>query len=250
MTDIPTLGSAIAARLPWLSRDQMVEVDRAMVEDYGIGVIQMMELAGRHLAHLARKRFLHGVLANHRVTVLAGAGGNGGGALVCARRLANWGIPVSVFLAADPVAFGLVPLRQLGIVQRLGIRVVEMSEPFPETSTLVIDGMIGYGLRRAPRGRTADLIRWTNSSDAPILALDVPSGLHATTGAVMNPVVHATATMTLALPKQGLGRDEAQALVGELYLADIGVPPQLYARDPLNLAVPNPFTEYDMVRMK
>jgi NAD(P)H-hydrate epimerase len=76
-----------AGEVPYLTADQMVEVDRAMIEDYHIGLVQMMENAGRNLAHLARVRFLESNPSGKPVVVLAGTGGNGGGALVCARRL-------------------------------------------------------------------------------------------------------------------------------------------------------------------
>jgi len=75
----------------YLTTDQMIEVDRAMIEDFKIELIQMMENAGRNLASLARERFLDGDPIGKRVVVLAGTGGNGGGALVAARRLHNWG---------------------------------------------------------------------------------------------------------------------------------------------------------------
>jgi NAD(P)H-hydrate epimerase len=77
--------------LPALTSAQMIEVDRAMVEDYHIELAQMMENAGHCLAKLARRRFLDGDPRGKRVTILAGSGGNGGGALVCARRLHTWG---------------------------------------------------------------------------------------------------------------------------------------------------------------
>ena len=79
-----------------LTTSQMIEVDRAMIEDYHIDLIQMMENAGRNLAHLARERFLHGDPRGQKVVVLAGTGGNGGGALVCARRLHNYGADARV----------------------------------------------------------------------------------------------------------------------------------------------------------
>ena len=75
--------------IPSITTEQMIEVDRLMIEEYGILLIQMMENAGRCLAILAKERFLD--TGNEKVMVLAGVGGNGGGALVCARRLAAWG---------------------------------------------------------------------------------------------------------------------------------------------------------------
>lgn len=84
--------------IPFITTAQMIEVDRAMIEDYGVTLIQMMENAGRELATLARWRFLATDDGDHpreprgkRVIVLAGTGSNGGGGLVCARRLHGWG---------------------------------------------------------------------------------------------------------------------------------------------------------------
>jgi NAD(P)H-hydrate epimerase len=119
-----------------------------------------------------------------------------------------------------------------------------------EAPDLIVDGVIGYSLRGAPRGRAAALIHGANESAAPVLALDVPSGLDGTTGAAAEPVTRAAATMTLAMPKQGLRSGLATGLVGELYLADIGVPPALYARHPLRLNVPDVFAQGDVVRLQ
>ena len=91
---------------------------------------------------------------------------------------------------------------------------------------VVIDALIGYSLRGDPQGPAAALIRATNGHGAPVLALDVPSGVDSTTGVAHEPAVQATATLTLALPKTGLW--DARQHVGELYVADIGVPPRLY----------------------
>jgi NAD(P)H-hydrate epimerase len=114
---------------------------------------------------------------------------------------------------------------------------------------LIIDGVIGYSLRGAPRDGAARLITWANQAAAPVLALDVPSGLDGTTGAPADPTIEAAATMTLALPKRGLMAVGARPYVGELYLADIGVPPALYARAPLGLEVPLAFAASDLVRL-
>ena len=117
------------------------------------------------------------------------------------------------------------------------------------TPALAIDGIIGYSLRGRPRGEAGKLIRWANAVAAPVLSLDVPSGLDAATGQPFDPTVQAEATLTLALPKQGLRSEAGRPLVGELYLADIGVPPRLYARPPLALQVPDLFATHDLVRL-
>jgi NAD(P)H-hydrate epimerase len=96
----------------------------------------------------------------------------------------------------------------------------------------------------------ADLIRWANGQHGPILALDVPSGIDAGTGTVYEPAIRASATLTLALPKKGLRLPEVQALVGELYLADISVPPELYASPTLDVSVGPLFHQADVIRLR
>lgn len=232
-----------------LTTAQMVEVDRAMIEDFRIDLIQMMENAGRNLAHLARSRFLGGDPRGRRVAVLAGTGGNGGGALVAARRLHCWGADVRVFVTAEDAAFTPVPARQLEIVRRMGIPVGRSGTVGGDDPELIIDGVIGYSLHGAPGGGAAELIRWANRHAAPVLSLDVPSGVDATTGVAHEPAVVATATMTLALPKQGLGAAGVAAHVGELYLADISVPPSLYAGPALGLDIGPVFALEEILRL-
>jgi len=237
--------------VPHLTTGQMIEVDRAMVEDYHVELMQMMENAGRNLAHLARDRFLDGDAEGKPVVVLAGTGGNGGGALVAARRLHNWGARVQVVLAQPMDKLTPVPAHQFDILTRMRVPVLAAEEiDTITTPAVVLDGLIGYSLRGAPQGAAAELIRWANSQRAPILALDVPSGLDAGTGTVYEPAIRASATLTLALPKKGLRLPEVEALVGELYLADISVPPELYASLPLELSVGPLFCRADVIRLR
>jgi len=166
------------AEIPYLTTDQMREVDRAMIEDYHIELIQMMENAGRNLAHLARSRFLYGDPCRRCVTVMCGTGGNGGGGFVCARRLHNWGASVQLLTTCEDAGYRGVPAHQLDICRQMGLPIVtsEMIADLPPAD-LIIDAIIGYSLSGAPRGAAADLIRWANEQDAPILSLDVPSGV-------------------------------------------------------------------------
>ena len=238
--------------VPAVTTVDMAAVDQAMAEGDGIDLIQMMENAGRALAVLARDRFLDGDPQGKTVVVLAGPGGNGGGALVAGRRLHGWGATIRTVLAREPDRFAPVPAKQLAILDRLGVEILSsgqlLTPPDSPTPDLVIDGVIGYGLRGAPRGGAEALICWSGSAGAPILALDVPSGMDATSGDVHDSTVRATATLTLALPKTELVSGPARTQVGELYLADIGVPRQLYSeidlRDPGAL-----FAESDLVRL-
>ncbi len=233
----------------YVTTEQMIRVDRAMVEDFRIELVQMMENAGRNLAHLARSRFLNGDPRGRTVVVLAGTGGNGGGALVCARRLHCWGADVQICLVADDSAFSSVPAHQLDIVRRMGIPVSRFPAPAYANAELIVDGIIGYSLNGPPRGDVAALIRWANLHQAPVLSLDVPSGVDASTGHVYDPAIHATVTMTLALPKQGMQNATTSTHVGELYLADISVPPMLYVREEIGHDIGALFARDDIIRL-
>lgn len=237
-------------KIPFLTTDQMREVDRAMIEDYEILLIQMMENAGRNLAQLSRRRFLNGNPLGRSVIVLAGPGGNGGGGLVCARRLHNWGAKVEVLVTSQPAQFTPIPHHQLDILKKMDISIGVASEPVDlPPADLIIDAIIGYSLHGAPTGLAAALIHAANAHGAPILALDVPSGVDTTSGSAFEPAIHATATLTLALPKEGMRVEAAKARVGELYLGDISVPKELYASPALNIDLGSIFAEDDIIRL-
>lgn len=233
---------------PFVDTRQMIEVDRLMVEEYHIDLIQMMENAGRNLARLAVRRFLGN--SRKQVVVLAGTGGNGGGALAAARHLHNWGVNVRVYLTRAYELYTGVPAHQLKILRKMNIgsSLFNPNQDMPNAD-LILDGLIGYSLTGSPTGIVAELIQWANHQKAPILSLDVPSGLDSTTGEVYEPSIKATATMTLALPKTGFQKTGVGATMGELYLADIGVPPKLYARASLGLDVEPMFSTGEIVRI-
>ena len=238
-------------KLPYVTTEQMIEVDRLMEETYHIDLIQMMENAGRHLARTACDRLLAGDPRGLRVVVLAGTGGNGGGAIVAARRLAGWGAMVQVYTTAEDERLTLVPARQVRAIRQIGIPVATIAEGLPTESTdAIVDGLVGYNLRGAPTGPAALGIEWANERDVPVISLDVPSGLDATSGLPSSPCVRAVATLTLALPKTGLREERALPYVGELYLADIGVPPTLYAQPSLSLDVGPIFAREEVLRLR
>lgn len=229
-----------------LTADQMVEVDRAMIEDYHIELIQMMENAGRSFAELARRQ-LRGAVAGSSVVVLCGTGNNGGGGMTAARRLHNWGTNITVVLTKSKEDLSGIPAHQLEILQRMKIPILEPNSPLPLTCDLILDSFIGYNLSGSPRGTAANLIQWANAQAAPIFALDTPSGLDITSGTAHEPTIRAAATLTLALPKQGLLVPNAKKFVGDLYLADISVPPEIYTT--MGIQIPNLFEREDIIRI-
>lgn len=208
----------------------MVEVDRLAIEEFGPNLFQMMENAGRNLAEQALQ-LLGQDWTGARVVVLAGTGGNGGGGLCAARHLANRDLRVGVEVT-HVSRLSEVPAQQFRLAQAAGA-----SKGVLQAPDLVLDAIIGYSLRGAPRGRALELIGWCNRQSCPVLSLDIPSGIEATTGAAPGEVVQADTTMTLALPKLGLVAPEC----GELVLADIGIPQSLYAAPTLALEYTSPF---------
>ena len=231
--------------LPQLTTEQMIEVDRLMMEEWHISLIQMMENAGRNTALLA-KHLLGDVIVGKRIFVLSGKGNNGGGGMVAARHLHNWGADVQVILMGSPEDLKEIPLKQWQILQKMGLIREDVQI---EKGNLIIDAMIGYGLVGNPRPPISNWIKKANGSKVPILALDAPTGLNTTTGVQSDLCIQAKATLTLALPKTGLVLPEARACVGELYLADISVPPELYAAPTLKMQFTSPFVGDAIVRI-
>jgi NAD(P)H-hydrate epimerase len=230
--------------IPSISTEQMIEVDRLMMDVYGIQLIQMMENAGGNLAELSR-RMLGGDVQSKHIAVLCGGGNNGGGGMVAARRLHNWGTQVQLHLIDEPPRLKEVPALQWRILEAMGVEIRD--EIDLEATDLIIDAMIGYGLAGNPRGVIAEWINKVNASGRPVLALDTPSGLDTTTGLPGQPCVRAYATLTLALPKTGLISAKAAPYIGELYLADISVPPQLYEK--LGIAIPAIFIHDTIIKI-
>lgn len=228
--------------VPAISSAQMREVDRIAIQETGPNLYQMMENAGRDLALLGLE-LLGGAWRERRVVVLAGAGGNGGGGICAARHLANRGADVRLYVTA-PGRLGEVPAFQRKIFQSTSGGELEARELAESAPGLILDALIGYGLRTAPEGPVADAIKWANASGAPILALDVPSGVNADDGGTPGVYIRARWTMALALPKTGLLPERT----GELFLADIGIPEGTYRRIGLDYA--SPFGTSGWVRLR
>jgi NAD(P)H-hydrate epimerase len=211
----------------------MSQVDRLMAAEFGVDTLQLMELAGQAVAAWARERFLGGDARGKRVLVLAGSGGNGGDGMVAARLLHAWGAHPAVWLSHGRDRLRDAAGRQARSLAALGVPLHEADEdddvPLPPAD-LVIDALLGFGLSGPPAGPAARLIAAANAHPAPTLAIDLPSGLAASSGEPYDPCIRAAATLTLALPKTGLLAPAALPFTGELAVADIGIPPEVYAR--------------------
>jgi NAD(P)H-hydrate epimerase len=211
----------LGIEVPVVTTEQMREIDRIAINETGPNLFQMMENAGRNLA-LQVLDILGSKWNRASVIVLAGGGGNGGGGICAARHLANRGVDVKLCLAAPRHLSPVAAFQQKVFAGTSGteISIEQLQGHAPD---LIVDALIGYGLKSAPAGPTAELIRWANGASA-ILALDVPSGVDSTTGYAPGDFIRPHWTMTLALPKSGLVPDKT----GDLILADIGIPRKTY----------------------
>jgi NAD(P)H-hydrate epimerase len=208
--------------LPGISGEQMVEVDRIMVNELKVPIELMMEQAGLCLARLAVALSTHNAPRYH---IVAGSGNNGGGGLVAARRLINWNHDVTVIIPKGYTSLREVPMAQLERLQSMGVSPEEdMPSSLPEDTTL-LDAYMGYGYGKREDTVTSHVFN-SLSNHKRVISLDSPSGLDVTTG-VSDSGIKPMATLTIAFVKTGLLSAASQE-IGELYVCDIGVPAELY----------------------
>jgi NAD(P)H-hydrate epimerase len=201
--DLAPLPTVEASSLPWLTVEQMAEADQLAMNTYGITAVQMVELAGAALAEVVMRLAPYGL-----VTVLAGAGTNGAGGLCAARHLADRGRDVEIVIATPHP--GPAAQRQLQTLAAMGI-----SPAARPLGDVIVDSLLGYGATGPLEGTAAELATLTRDR-AMVVSLDAPSGFG------FPSAVDPDATITLALPKEGL------ATLRPLYLADIGIPTTLW----------------------
>lgn len=237
-----------------VTANQMREIQRAAQEDYGYDILQITENAGRSVATLALA-MLGGKGKRQGVVVLVGGGNKGAVGLCAARHLANWGCTVRpIFADVESEASFSVKrqmnlLRMAGIAEPGGAATSEIIlEDHLDRAELVIDALIGYGLEGPPTGVAAAATEIVVASRKPLLAIDVPTGVNATTGLVSNPSIRASTTLMLDLPKRGMLEPEAQPAVGHLYLADLGIP--LRVHEGLGINMGGIFSEGPIVRIR
>jgi len=214
---------------PLPDAEAMRATDRWAIEEQGVESLELMERAGAAVARTAER-----LTPDGPVTVVCGKGNNGGDGLVVARLLREAGHEVAVVCVADPAELqgdalanlerlpGDWPLRLDGSPWAQG-QDGPAAGPF-ERPAAIVDALLGTGFEGAPRGAYADAIAAIERAGAPVVSVDVPSGVEASTGVVLDAAVHAAVTVTFHAAKPGLwirpGKDHA----GEVETVDIGIP--------------------------
>lgn len=203
-------------------------MDRAAVDDLGVASLVLMENAGRGAADVICHSFGDRL---GRVVLIGGPGQNGGDAWVVARRLALLGHQPLAVLIGDASGLRGDARANWALLGKLGVERLEVAPEKAESierplaeATLIVDGLFGTGLDRPVTGGYADAIHAMNRASAPLVALDLPSGLDADTGAALGVAVHAALTVTFAGDKRGLHQYPGVQHAGEVRVADIGIP--------------------------
>jgi NAD(P)H-hydrate epimerase len=223
-----------------VTAEEMRQLDRRTIEEFHVPARVLMENAGLRVVEEIEKAW--GPVNGKTVTVAAGKGNNGGDGLVVARHLRERSARVQVFLLAPPEQLTGETRANLERYQKISGRFLvvkeetlgELSRAFSQ-SDLIVDAIFGTGLSSPVSGPAAGVIAAINASGKPVVAVDLPSGIHTDTGQVMGCAVKATVTVTFALPKRGLllypGSDHA----GRLKIADIGIPSALVRQLPASV---------------
>lgn len=211
---------------------QMKEMDRRAIEERGIPSPVLMERAARHVAEEA-VRFLERENGScgrrpYRAAVFCGPGNNGGDGAAAARFLAERGLETRAFLVGSREKMTADTRLMEERLAQAGLALedwqTEEQKDWCACADLILDALLGVGLRGEVRPGVKETILWLDSLDKPVLAVDIASGIHSDTGEVMGAALHAAVTVTFTLPKFGHLEGQGGYYTGELKTADIGIP--------------------------
>lgn len=205
--------------------EQVRVIERAVIDDYQIPAAELMARAGA-----AAFALLSACWPQARdITVLTGTGNNGGDGFVLATLARQAGCTVRVLQLGDPERIAGDAREAARVYAETGGQ-WSPYDGLPRRTDVIVDALFGIGLTRPIDGQWATAIAAINSARTPVLALDIPSGLHADSGAVLGSAVQADATLSFVGLKLGLCTGEGPAYCGELYFDALAIPAQAYAR--------------------
>ena len=218
-----------------VTAEEMRGIDRRTIEEFGIPGSVLMERAG-----VAAASRIRGLFEKRKTIVLCGGGNNGGDGIVVARELHNSGWNAKVLLLVPEDRLSPECLHQFGIAKEMGVSLQFRTKLTPADmhSAMVVDAVFGTGLARDVDGETASLISFLNASAAPVVSIDIPSGISSDTGQVLGTAVRADYTVTFGLPKRGHLLHPGAEYAGKLFIEDIGFPESLLTSPDLPVEAP------------
>lgn len=195
------------------SASQMEKLDRILVESYGFSVESLMESAGYQVADFIRQKFSRDI----KIAVICGKGSNGGDGFVLARRLASWGLEVEAYTPFDELSS---PAREkFEALKNIDEDLVSVGFP---SANIYVDALLGYGIEGEVKSPVIEAVEKINDWSAKTVSIDIPTGLDIEKEKIHGDGVNPDYTVTLGLLKQGMAENNS----GEIFIADIGVPPQ------------------------
>lgn len=217
----PRLRPFGRASVPVPTGAEAASFDRRAIQDVGVPQPVLMENAGRTAAQILHRLFPEGPVVG-----MVGAGNNGGDALVLLRTLAAWGREVAAVVVGERTGpEGVLHAWPLPVRIDAELDGDAAWGALLGSAAVVVDGILGTGVRGAPRERQAAAIRRVNAAGRPVLALDVPSGVDAGNGAVPGAAVRADVTVCFGGPKLGVLLHPGRGLAGRVVAVEIGFPP-------------------------
>ncbi|NIR32659.1 MAG: NAD(P)H-hydrate dehydratase [Gammaproteobacteria bacterium] len=200
-------------------------LDRVAIERFGIPGIELMERAGRAAYRAMRERWP----GARRIGVFCGLGNNGGDGHVVARRAHEAGLKVQVWQLGDPERITGAAAEAYQRLIAAGVRPVPFERKAVPATDVVVDALFGTGIARDVGGAFAEAVDAINASGAGVLAIDIPSGLHADTGCVLGVAVRADVTVSFIGLKQGMFTGEGRGCSGNVLFDGLRVPAETYA---------------------
>lgn len=222
-----------------VTAEQMRALDRRAIDEFGIPGSVLMENAGRAVVEVMAREC--GPLHGKRVAVYCGSGNNGGDGFVAARYLALAGALPTVCMVGRPEALKEDAKTHRNLAHKLGIRFVGLERriTLAGENELIVDALFGTGIKEAPREPYAETIAAINLAQRPVVAIDIPSGVDADTGATPGEAVRATHTVTFGYAKLGLYLFPGAECAGRLHIDDIGFDwDHLAVKTPYRVLVP------------
>ncbi len=213
-----------------LTAEEMAALDRHTIQQIGVPSLVLMENAADGCARALEERFAGGL--DDGVVIVAGPGNNGGDGHVIARKLANRGHTVDVLLLSPLDKVGgdartnldLLPAYQVPVTVLSDENDVMECQAMLADAGVIVDALFGTGLQRDLGGRFALMVELINQAGPPVMAVDIPSGIDATTGAILGCAVQADLSVTFCRPKLGHFLHPGAGLRGDLEVVEIGIP--------------------------
>ncbi|MCM8808567.1 MAG: NAD(P)H-hydrate epimerase [Candidatus Omnitrophica bacterium] len=217
-----------------LTKKEIMRIEKETMEKFGISNLILMENAGRESFYIIKKELKN--IKNRKFFVFCGKGNNGGDGFVLSRYLFNYGVDVKVFYFGEISNFTEISLINFNILKKLKIdieriNVLKLKNMNIGSADVVIDAILGIGIKGIIEGEMKDVIEFINKNSNFIISIDIPSGLDADTGEIYGICVKSNLTISMGFLKKGFFIGKGPEYTGKIKIADIGFPKFYYEED-------------------